>query len=296
MAPDFFCLRVLRLVADMSVSDQLTVGVIHFLNCVPYFSCLEEYGFKGNFVHGVPSELNRLLYERQLDISPSSSFEYARHLRDYQLLPGHSISSIGAVKSVLLFSPVAISDLDGWQIALTGESATSINLLRVIFREFYGLQNVGDAVPEFPVEQLIAENRPALLIGDRALRQARNLPQGSRIYDLGELWYRFTGLPFVFALWMVRRAIVGAHADQVAQLGMQLMKSRTQVLHNPQQFAEKSALAVGLDVQDVIDYWQTIDYSLDEEHKRGLKLFFELCHKHGYLDEEPELDFLSETT
>ncbi len=212
---------------------QITLGYISFINCVPFFARLKEAGFQGRLAGGVPSELNQMLQDGEIDVSPSSSFEYARNWHDYVILPDHSISSRGAVKSVLLFSPVELDALDGKTIFITGESATSINLMRVLLREFCGLDHVTDRVPGERIEGLIEHEKPALLIGDRALRMAQNLPEGVKVFDLGELWTRFTGLPFVFALWMIRRDILGKFETQLSQLGHQLMQSRQQVLTQP---------------------------------------------------------------
>ena len=276
----------------MDYSSELTLGYIPYLNCVPFFCHLKENGFRGEFVTGVPSALNRMLQQGQLDVSPSSSFEYARNWRDYLLLPGHSISSIGKVKSVLLFSPVAISELSGRQIAITGESATSINLLRIIFREFYALQDVTDAVPNTGIETLVRQQQPALLIGDRALRLAADLPVGMQIFDLGEIWYQQTGLPFVFALWMVCRKSLEKFAGEFAGLGKQLLLSREQLFNFPYLFAANLVETVGLDAKEIVKYWKTIDYRLEDEHLQGLQLFFELCVMHNLLDEDPELTFI----
>ena len=273
---------------------QLTLGFISFLNCVPFFACLKDNGFSGDFAAGVPSELNRMLQSGELDVSPSSSFEYARNWRDYVILPQHSIASQGPVKSVLLFSPVELHDLEGQNIAITGESATSINLLRVLLREFYQLKNVTDKVPECAIEDLIRQKKPALLIGDRALRMAQNLPAGVKVFDLGELWTRNTRLPFVFALWMIRKDAIAKYAESLKHLGSQLMKSRTQVLAHPHSFAETAARKTGIDAETIANYWQTIDYRLDDEHQKGLKLFFSLCLKYGLLQQEPELHFLEQ--
>ena len=274
-------------------SDQLTLGYIPYLNCVPFFHHLKTNGFQGEFVTGVPSKLNRMLQHGELDVSPSSSFEYARNWRDYLLLPDHSISSIGKVKSVLLFSPVDLTELSGHEIAITGESATSINLLRIIFREFYDLKNVTDAVPDRSIEDLINQQKPALLIGDRALCLANQLPQGMQVFDLGEIWYQQTGLPFVFALWMIHRTALDEFAVELSGLGRQLLQSREQLLIEPYPLATVLAETVGLDAKTVVDYWETIDYRLDRDHLQGLQLFFRLCKKYHLLDEEPELNFLN---
>ncbi len=276
----------------MKLSSELTLGYIPYLNCIPFFHHLKKNGFCGQFVTGVPSELNLRLQQGQLDVSPSSSFEYARNWRNYLLLPGHSISSIGKVKSVLLFSPVELMELSDRQIAITGESATSVNLLRIIFREFYHLENVTDVVPNVPIETLIKQKKPALLIGDRALQLASQLPSGMKVFDLGEIWYQYTGLPFVFALWMIDLSSLHKFPIALADLGQQLLLSREQLLKEPYPLATIIAEDVGLAAQTIVDYWQTIDYRLDEEHLQGVQLFFRLCKKYQLLDEEPELNFL----
>ena len=276
----------------MELSVGLTLGYIPYLNCIPFFHHLKENGFHGEFITGVPSELNQMLQQGRLDVSPSSSFEYARNWKKYLLLPGHSISSFGRVKSVLLFSPVDLSELSGREISITGESATSINLLRIIFREFYNLHNVTDTVPDLPIETLIRERKPALLIGDRALRLAGQLPSGMQVFDLGEIWYQQTGLPFVFALWMIHRNVLDRFPLELAALGEQLQKSQRQLMADLYPVAKGVAEAAGLDIETVVNYWKTIDYQLEAEHLQSLQLFFELCVKYNLLDEKPELNFL----
>ena len=275
----------------MSPKSGLTVGVISFLNCVPFFHYLKESGYGGNLVPGVPSALNRLLQQGELDVSPSSSFEYALHWRDYLLLPGYSISSINKIESVLFFSPVELSELEGQQIAITGESATSINLLRVILREFEHLEDVADVVFEQPVEELIAQNIPGLLIGDRALKFAVNCPPGIKIYDLGEIWHRNTGLPFVFGLWIVRKDAAVRYANSLTSLTEQLHSSYEKLMSNAFSVAGQYSECSGLSREQIVDYWNCINYRLDEKHLAGLKLFFQLCTKHKLLVENPPLEF-----
>ncbi len=275
----------------MNSTTGLTIGHIPYLNCVPWFHYLKNGDFEGELLSGVPSQLNFYLQQGKLDISPSSSFEYARNPQKYLLLPGHSISSIGKVKSVLLFSPVALSELNGQQIAITGESATSINLLRLILREFIGLDDISDCVPDEPVEVLISQKKPALLIGDRALQLADKKPAGMKVFDLGEIWHQQTGLPFVFALWILRREALNRYADPLTKLSAQLQQSYERVMKNPEPVAELQAAATGLNKEQIVDYWQSIDYRLDKAHLDGLRLFFKLCVKHNLLAEEPSLDF-----
>lgn len=271
----------------MNKTDKLRVGHIPYLNCHPFFHHLSACGFDGEIIQGVPSQLNQMLQEGRVDISPSSSFEYALHSRDYLLLPDLSISSCGPVKSVLLFSPCRLPELKGQSIALTGESATSINLLRVLLREYYAHEQVADFVPQGDVEALIAEKKPALLIGDRAMHQAAQHPVGMRVYDLGELWYQATGLPFVFALWILRRESAANKAEALHRLRDQLACSIRAA------FADLDALAIGEEAERafLVDYWQTIDYRLGPRHLEGLSLYWRLCQKYGLLTEVAAPEF-----
>lgn len=274
----------------MDVTRDLRVGYIPYLNCAPFFHYLKDCGFSGEIVTGVPSRLNQMLQNGTIDISPSSSFEYALNSNDYLLLPGHSISSCGPVKSVLLFSPCPLAELQNRKIGITGESATSINLLRVLLLEFAGLTTVDDYVPEGTVESLVQGRQPALLIGDRAMQQAREFPAGMSCFDLGEIWYQKTGLPFVFALWILRRESADAKSVAVAALQMQLADSIRQAFNNLSLLAAQNG-ASDVEVARLVEYWQTIDYSLGDEHLKGLELFFSLCQKHGLLQNVPKIAF-----
>jgi chorismate dehydratase len=269
----------------------LRVGRISYLNTIPFFHHLGQTGFAGQVVNGVPAELNACLAAGELDLSPSSSFEYALHWHDYLLLPGFSISSFGPVHSVLLFSWLPLSAVGQREIALTGESATSVNLLKVLLQEFCGAHRVVCRIADGPVEAVIAAGGSALLIGDRALRVARNLPEGMRVYDLGELWKRYTGLPFVFALWIVRRAAYAARQGEIQRFCRQLGQSLELAFADLGGMAAAISPGGPLTAEELVAYWQTVSYQLTPAHLDGLSRFFTLCVKHGLLPEEPEIRF-----
>lgn len=274
---------------------NLNVGQISYLNCAPFFHHLSRAGFQGELVKGVPSALNRMLREGQIDVCPSSSFEYASHWQDYLLLPNLSISSFGPVRSVLLFSPCSPEKLAGRDIALTGESATSVNLLRVLLWEFLGVQGAHLAVPaQSSVEELISRGQPALLIGDRALRGARRFQGQCRIYDLGDLWFKFTGLPFVFALWILRRDAALHKGAQVAALNRALEQSLGLAFASLEEMALTVPENAWLEPDNIRDYWRCMSYRLERTHLQGLELFFRLCHKHSLIENLPRLEFFAD--
>src|SRR5512135_2097525 len=92
------------------------------------------------FVEGVPSFLNKEIREGRIDVSPSSSIEYLRNADRYDLIEGHSISSIGPVGSVFLFSRRPIEELAGATVATSSQSETSVALLRIILKKFLGVE------------------------------------------------------------------------------------------------------------------------------------------------------------
>ncbi|NJC89359.1 MAG: menaquinone biosynthesis protein [Desulfuromonas sp.] len=270
----------------------LTIGRISYVNVIPFFHHLARTGFSECVTDGVPAVLNARLAAGSIDLSPSSSFEYARNWRDYLLLPGFSISSRGPVRSVLLFSRLPLDAVAREQIALTAESATSVNLLQVLLKEFCNAEETLCTVPDVPVEEIVAAGGSALLIGDRALRTAGTVPGEMRVYDLGELWYRFTGLPFVFALWIVRRQAFVEHPQAIRRFSGQLRQSLALAFADLSGLATAAVPEAPLTVEELVSYWRdSMSYDLTAEHLAGLRLFYALCCKHGLLAEEPEIHF-----
>ena len=270
----------------------LTIGHIPYLNCVPFFHYLREAGCTGKLKSGVPSALNSMLQQAELDVSPSSSFEYARNWQDYLIIPNHSISSTGPVQSVLFFSPVSLECLSGKKIIITGDSATSINLLRIIMFEFIGVDQIADEVAHGDIEKMLASGMPTLLIGDRALKATQSAPRYMHCFDLGELWHRHTGLPFVFALWMARKEAVSRHNEEIEKLGGQLSVARKHFFSEIEALANNVCQGSCLSQQGKIKYWKGIEYDLGAKHIEGMDLFFQLCVKHGLLRNRPQINFV----
>lgn len=269
----------------------LRIGRIAYLNVAPYFHYLQQEGFAGEIVAGVPSELNAMLADGFIDACPSSSYEYALNADDYLLLPGHSISSVGPVHSVLLFTPGPLSTLAGTEVAITGESATSINLLKILLKEFCGINNVSFKVPSGEVEESLSEGQSALLIGDRALATAKKCSSNVMMTDLGALWYHFTGMPFVFALWILRRESVTKLPDEISSLAQQLHASRKHAFANLHEMASQISNRTDFSVKQLELYWRGMSYDLTDGHIEGLRLYFTLCHKHGLLKKVPDFHF-----
>ena len=272
---------------------ELTLGHIDYLNCVPFFHYLRTCGFHGKIRKGVPAQLNKMLAEGLVDASPSSSFEYGRNFSNYLLLPGHYISAFNPVQSVILFSRDSIADIKDSPIYLTGESATSVHLLKVLLREFYAWGDVEGIVPQQPAEELIDEGKPVLLIGDKALKQRTRLHATNwYCYDLAQLWAMHTGLPFVFALWIVRADLAEEKKAPLQALPKQLRCARTRAQQNIMELARNRPERSWITPEQLVSYWHAMSYDLDELHIEGLKLFFHYCHKFEFLPHIPEICFV----
>ncbi len=261
----------------------LKIGKIGFANLFPIFYGLEKFADCSayEFVEGVPSAVNRLLREGKIDISPSSSIEYLRNEDDYVLLDNHSITSAGPVGSILLFGRRPIEALDGLTLLASSQSETSVALLEIVLKKFYGMDcplKPSDA----PLSQGIESYPGYLLIGDNALREALRWPE-LHIYDLGDIWYRNTGLPFVFALWIARRDSSLREPGLFARFKGDLDIAKAKALNDLRTIARESSLLNVLSENEIVSYWQGISYDLSDEHKRGLELFRKYAKELGLL-------------
>lgn len=267
----------------------LQIGHIEYANCTPIFSAFfKSPGCGGyDYVKGVPSSLNLMLRSGEIDVGPVSSIEYGVSPDSYHLLPGLSISSIGPVKSVLLFSRLPIEDLQGTKIGLTTDSDTSVNLLRIILGRQYGFRNEMRRT-SLPLKEALGEFSALLLIGDAALRESMS-DHGLHVYDLGELWYVYTGFPFVFALWLVTDRAVKEKRGEVATLSARLIEAKEQACRSYEEIAASCAEREWMSRDSLVDYWRTISYDLGPEHLRGVSTFYRFAAELGLIERAPEL-------
>jgi chorismate dehydratase len=178
------------------------IGAVEYLNSRPHVYGLDRSPrFQVRF--DVPSKCADLLHEGAVDLGLIPSIEYLRGPAEaphtYRIVPGVSIASRGPVASVALFTAKAVRDVRS--IALDTSSRTSVALVRVLCaREFKIRPMLYSSGPR--LDDMLAKADAGLLIGDTALF----LEPGTSLdkIDLGEVWTRMTGLPFVYAFWAGR--------------------------------------------------------------------------------------------
>ena len=258
----------------------LRVGRIPYINCYPVYGGIDRgvVQLDAELVDGIPSHLNRLMARGALDISVISAVEYARDAARYLLLPDLAISCDGPVRSVMLFSRVPAASLSGRRVLLTRSSMTSVALLELLF------EHVWDARPSFvPADAEIAdlaraeqpEHDARLIIGDAALLLSSGTSDLARqypyAYDLGAVWKEWTGLPFVFAVWVALRTTPVEHS---LALHAQLIRSRDWGLAHLEELAAQASAATGVSRPTALEYLSGLDYGLRYEHLAGLTTFF----------------------
>jgi chorismate dehydratase len=275
----------------MAGKSLLRVGRIPYANLVPIFHALEEVGahIAHDFVDGHPYDLNRRLREGKLDLSPSSSIEYALHPDRYLLCPGVSVASRSRVMSVLLLSNFPLRALPPEPIAVTGNSDTSVILLEILLRETLGRQNLLVRT-ELSPEAALSRFPAYLAIGDEAIRAAVERVAAHTI-DLGEWWRKETGKPFVFALWIASRRAWATRRNALKRFAAALLDAKLSVQASIRRRHYPWGGPEWIPARFREAYWQCLSYDLDEEQE-GLALFYRLAAKIGRIGAAPPLRFL----
>ena len=265
----------------MDTTTRPRVSVVKYLNTAPLIWGMLKGDQQGKYDldFTTPAKCADDLRCREAAVGIVPSIEYQR-MRRLRVLPGCSIASKGIVKSVLLLSKMPVEQVT--TVALDNSSRTSAALVRVLLQKFYSRPlSVAPADPE--PQKMLQHADAALLIGDPALTFDAC---GLMVYDLAAEWKKFTGLPFVFAVW-------AGHED--AGLGSfcaDFEASRDYGLGHLADIAREYAPRLGLAPEAVKVYLkENIDYSLDEGNRKGLTLFFRLAHEIGLIPAAREIQF-----
>lgn len=258
------------------------VSVVQYLNSVPLVWGMLRGEQQGRYElkFTTPAACADAVRQRKADLGIIPSIEYQR-LDQVQILTGMCIAAKEEVKSVLLLSKVPIEKVQS--VAVDNSSRTSAALLRILMRKFYSrFITVSPSAPK--PEQMLKRAEAALVIGDAALTYDG---QVANVYDLAAEWKKFTGLPFVFALW------VGHEDARIGKYRKDFEDSRDFGLTQVDEIAAEYAPKLSMRPEAVKSYLtQNIDYSLDEENRKGLRLFYKLAREAGIIPVERDLYFV----
>ena len=240
-------------------TTQFRIGSVPYLNAVPL-----TRGIESELIFATPARLAEMLRRDELDAALVSVTEVLLQDR-YDILDGVAIGSLGEVYSVLLAHQKPLAEAR--EIFCDSASLTSVNLLKVLLAE-RGLR------PEFkPLESYAAapEKDFVLLNGDRAIEFQR-APHPHEIFDLGAAWLELTQLPFVFAVWALRRGVenreLRSELRAARRFGMDTLDT---IIETREEFDEDFRR----------DYFEwNIQFHLGEDEKRAIAKFSELLSKH----------------
>lgn len=234
------------------------------------------------FTDKAPARCAEMLRNGDVDAALVPVIEYQR-IPEIAIIPDVCVGSRAAVRSVVIASKQ--NNLKKVKrVALDDSSRTSVALVKIIFREFLGFE------PEWQtsspdIRSMLAHNDAALIIGDPAMKIPR---EKFRVFDLATLWHDFTGLGFVFAMWMARTN----SAEQARAIDFPA--ARDEGLANLNDIARRNANQT-LTAEEIGDYLtRNIAFQLDEDMLKGLQLFFDLARKHRLIDETKHPKFIGE--
>ncbi|HEV3122802.1 MAG TPA: menaquinone biosynthesis protein [Isosphaeraceae bacterium] len=255
------------------MAGLVRVGAVSYLNAKPLCYGLQERAPGVRLEMDVPSRLADRLADGELDVALIPSIEYYRGAgRGYEILPGFAIAAKGPVRSVKLFSRVPFHRIE--RLALDAGSRTSQALARVWLdaRHKVRPERVELLPMGVPPEESTAD--AVVLIGDRSMGVCED--GFCEVVDLGEAWFEWTGLPFVFALWVARAGVSLGDLPEV------LARCRSEGLAHAQELAETHGPRLGLDAASCFDYLtRVLSYDLGEPELAGLRRFAELAAELG---------------
>ncbi len=266
------------------------MGRIDYINASPVYYGL-DHGLLPAWItmtDGPPALLNGMIRRGELAISPISAGFYGCHHRDLLVMPDLSISCNGPVLSVILMSNAPIDQLDSKKVVLTEDSATSALLVRLMFAE-QGVCPVFVTGRMRRPEDIPQDADAVLVIGDAALTQPWDDFFDLRM-DLGALWHEKTGMPFVFAVWAVRRDYAAHHPDRVTQALNLFHRSRVQGYRNIETVIDRGVDRLNLDRSLIEQYYQVLLCNLDQPKIHALERFFERLYVHRLFNEQVKVE------
>lgn len=262
------------------------ISIIEYLNAAPL-----NYGFKHGlaFQHlhlhfHVPSACADKLRSGEVDAGIVSSIEYLR-IPGLRIVPGLCIASPKRVRSVGILSKVPPEQIRS--LALDTSSRSSVVLARILLRERYGVDPECHELPP-DLDAMLEAHDAAVMIGDRFMKARRD---GLLTLDLAEEWHAWTGLPFVFALWLVRED--APEVPLPGGIAPWFRRSLEQGMANLPAIIDEAWRSIGWTKLELREYLtESISYNLGEAERESLALYFEKAVRHGFAAENRPLRFL----
>jgi chorismate dehydratase len=251
-------------------SRRIRVGAVNYLNTKPLIEGLTSFAPNIDLRLAPPSKLAEQLHDGDLDVALIPVIEFFRGV-GYSIVPGIAIASRGPVLSVTLFSRVPWEQIRS--VALDAGSRTSAALAEILLKRRYHVEAVTQSLPLDAGPEGLSTDA-VLLIGDRAMRAC--LPGFAFAYDLGQEWFDWTGLPFVYAVWAVREGVELNGVDRALTQAKKYGAARAGLI------AQREAPLLELDAGFCRRYLSNIlTFDLGSRERAGLDRFYSLACELG---------------
>jgi chorismate dehydratase len=250
--------------------SRLRIGAVSYLNSKPLIEGLTDLLPKADLLLDLPSRLADGLARGDLDVALIPSVE-AFSDPEYEIVSDACVATRGPVLSVKFYSRVPPGELRS--LAMDEGSRTSAALLRIMLAERYGVHPVVQSLPLgcAPEE---TQTDGVLLIGDRAMLPPRE--PFHTVWDLGTEWLDWTGLPFVFAMWVARTGSV------LPGVAAALSAARDRGVRELAGIAAREAPGLGLSCSEATDYLtNNLHFRMGSAERSGLRLFQQLAGRLG---------------
>ncbi len=239
----------------------------------------------------VPRELGLKAAAGEVTAGPLPLVDFFRLEETFERVGPFGIAVRGRAHSVLLFTRKPVRQLDGAVIAVTEDTSTTIILLRLLLEKRYGItpaayerrqhkEKRAQHVPATRERRQDSEADALLLIGDEALRFKHANTQYPFEIDLAFEWWLWQHLPFVFAVWAIRK---DTGAPEKKQLELGLSRSLGINLNQLEPIALEYAKTLGLPAQELHAYLANFIYRLSQPEEAAIQRFKELIHEHHLL-------------
>ena len=242
------------------------VGKIPFLNSVPFYEHFEKHQFK--VLPLTPRRMGVLAEKNQIDAGLFSQVDYIRQMNSLELIP-FCIATRDQVKSVMLFSNHGWLDLDGKKIGISDDTATSVTLLRILLERKYKVKakfiRMHSGVNDYSFFDAV------LLIGDEALRRNKfGLSGFELVYDLAKEWYDWQKLPFVFAVWAVKKALPVQQREELKSIISHALEKAEEDFYS---LGIMHGNHIGLSIHETAEYLGGFNYRLGERERASMDVF-----------------------
>jgi len=248
------------------------VSKMPYLNSVPFYAEFEPSIGDVKIAPLVPHMFGAFAKEGKVDAGPMSLMDYAEQQDDFDMLD-YGVAVKGKAHSVLLYSHHEWAKLSGKRIGITGETSTSVNLLRVLLEKKYGAKDVTFERLHLTSSQNDYTHFDAvLLIGDEALRrhQLGGLGTFLNVYDLAEEWFMWKHKPFVFAVWAIRKDVRTEHREAIVTA---LERSLVACKGREDEFGRDHARKLGMTREELATYMNAFTYTIGDAEKAAIDAF-----------------------